>query len=943
MAVIAVLVILFFIFTGLYADVLWFDQLGYLSVLTTQWIAGTSLFLVGFAIMAGFVAASIQVAFHWRPVYVKLNSQLDRYQQVLEPLRRLTMIGIPVVLGIFAGIATSTRWTVVLEWLNRTPTGKTDPQFHLDLAFYLFDLPFFRAAVGFGSAVVLLAGLAGLATLYLYGGLRFNGREVRISRPARIQLAGTAALYLALQAVSVWLDQYATLTGSTSSVLVGASYADVNATIPGREILAGIAAVVAALFLVTAVIGHWRLPLVGTALLVVSALLVGMVYPWVIQRFQVDPSAKTLEAQYIQRNIDATRAAYGVADVKEIPYNATTTAQAGALKQDAQTTASIRIMDPALISPSVAQLQQFKQYYQFAPILNVDRYQINGKPQDTVIGVRELDQSGLQGSRSWYNDTLVYTHGYGVVAAYGNQRSADGMPVFMESGIPSTGVLGKYQPRVYFGQYSPQYSIVGAPKNAAPIELDYPAGDKTNTQSKKTTFTGNGGPKLDNVFTKLVYALKFQSEQILLSNAVNSKSQILYDRNPKLRVQKVAPYLTIDSDPYPAVVDGQLQWIVDGYTTSANYPYSHIEQLSNTIADTYTPKPLYALDNVNYIRNSVKATVNAYDGKVTLYAWDSTDPLLKTWQKIFPNTVKPMSDMSVQLLSHVRYPADLFKVQRAILGTYHVTDPGTFYSNNDAWVTPNDPTAAAGTNVLQPPYYLTMQVPGTPNPAFSLYSTYIPYGTTTSTRNVLTGYLTANADAGTVKGTISPDYGKLTLLTLPQQTTVPGPGQVQNNFSADPTVSQALNLLRQGKTTVKSGNLLTLPVGGGLLYVQPVYVESTGETHYPVLQKVLVAFGDKIAFESTLNAALDTLFGGYSGATAGDNTVPPASGGGSPPTSGTTPTTNPALQAALAAAKAALAARQAAFKAGDLSAYAAADAQLQKALQELFLATGTSG
>jgi len=943
-AVIAALVILFFIFVNFYTDFLWFDQLGYASVLTTQWTATAVMFAIGFLAMAVPVWAAIQIAFRWRPVYAKLNSQLDHYQQMLEPLRKVVMYGVPILFGFFAGVAAASRWTTVLEWLNRTETGTTDPQFHLDLAFYFFDLPFYRAAVGFGSAVVLLAGLAGLATLYLYGGLRVGGREIRISRPARVQLAVTAFLYLALQAISVWLDQYDSLTAGMSSHLTGASYADVNATIPGREILAGIAAIVAILFLITAFIGRWRLPLVGTALLVVSAILVGMVYPWVIQKFQVDPSAKELEASYIQRNIDATRAAYGVADVKEVPYAATTDAKAGALKQDAQTTASIRIMDPALISPSVAQLEQFKQYYQFAPILDVDRYQIDGKTQDTVIGVRELDQRGIPGAGDWYNDTVVYTHGYGVVAAYGNQRSADGLPVFMESGIPVSGVLGDFEPRIYFGEKSPAYSIVGAPEGSKPIELDYPAGDKEGDQSKATTFTGDGGPKLDNVFNKLAYAIKFQSEQIFLSNAVNDKSQILYDRDPKTRVQKVAPYLTLDSDPYPAIVDGRVQWIVDGYTTSANYPYSKIEQLSNAIADTYTPKPLYAFDDVNYIRNSVKATVDAYDGKVTLYAWDATDPLLQTWQKIFPNTVKPMSDMSAQLLSHVRYPADLFKVQRAILGTYHVTDPGTFYSNNDAWVTPNDPTVAAGQEILQTPYYLTMKIPGADKPSFSLYSTYIPYGTTTSTRNVLTGYLAVDADAGSTPGQISPDYGKLTLLTLPSQSTVPGPGQVQNNFSADPTVSQALNLLRQGKTTVKSGNLLTLPVGGGLLYVQPVYIESTGETHYPILQKVLVAFGDKIAFEDTLDAALDTLFGGDSGANAGDEDIPPTSGEGTgdenpPPTE--TPEENPALQKALSEAKAALAAREAAFKAGDLTAYAKADEQLQQALQDLFIATGS--
>ena len=944
-AIIAVLVIAFFIFASLYTDWLWFSQLGYRGVLTTQWVAGSVMFLIGFFGMAIPVWASIEVAFRWRPVYAKLNSQLDRYQQVIEPLRRLAMYGIPIILGLFAGAASSSRWQLALQWLNATPVGKTDPQFHLDISFYLFDLPFFRSVAAFASAVVLLSAIATLATSYLYGAIRLNGRELRISRSARIQLAITGAVYLALQAVSIWLDQYATLASQTSTDLItGASYTDVFAVIPGRAILAGIAAVVAVLFVITAFIGRWRLPIVGTALLLVSGLLIGAVYPWIVERFQVEPSARSLEKPYIERNIEATRDAYGVAGVQEEPYTATSDAEPGALRNDAETTANIRILDPALVSDTFAQLEQIKQYYRFPSSLDVDRYTIDGKTQDTVIAVRELDQKQLGDANSWYNNTVVYTHGYGVVAAYGNQRSTEGFPVFLESGIPVKGKLGKFEPRIYFGENSPGYSIVGAPKGAPKIEFDYPAGDKQSNKNATTTYDGNGGPKLDNVFTKLVYAIKFQSEQILLSEAVNKDSQILYTRDPKARVAKVAPYLTLDSDAYPAVVDGRVQWIVDGYTTSAQYPYSKTEQLSSAIADTYQPAPDYPIDTINYIRNSVKATVDAYSGKVTLYAWDAKDPILKTWEKIFPSTVKPMSDMSSQLLSHVRYPADLFKVQRAILGTYHVTDSDTFYSSSDAWVSPADPTRAKPAP-LQPPYYLTMKMPGAKKPAFSIYSTYIPKSSTDD-RSILTGYLAANADAGDTKGRISPDYGKLTLLTLPKQDTVPGPGQVQNNFNTDTAVANQISLLQKGDTQVKRGNLLTVPVGGGLLYVQPLYVESTAETTYPILRKVLVSFGDKIAFEDTLDAALDDLFGGDSGATAGDSgseqtpsTETPSAGTPATP-SPTTPGESAAVKAALADVQTALTNRDAALKSGDLTKYAAADQALVTALKALFALEG---
>jgi uncharacterized membrane protein (UPF0182 family) len=943
-AVVGVLVVAFFIFAGLYSDFLWFEQLGFASVLTTQWLASGIMFVIGFLGMALPVWATIMLAYRLRPVYAKLSSQLDRYQELVEPLRRLATYGIPLVLGLFAGFAAATRWEVVLLWLNRTPVGEVDPQFGLDVSFYFFELPFFRGLVGFASAVVLLATLLTIAVTYLYGSIRVTGRELRISKAARIQIAILAALYIALQAVSIWLDQYVTLN-QTGDLITGANYTDDNATIPGRVILAGIAALIAVLFLVTAFIGRWRLPVVGTALLLVAGLLVGTAYPWVVQRFQVDPNAKTLETPYIQRNIDLTRDAYDVADLEEIPYNATTDAAKGALREDAETTASIRIIDPALVSPSISQLERFKNYYAFSPDLDVDRYQVDGESQDAVVALRELRQDP---DDTWVNNTFVYTHGYGLVAAYGNQRSIDGQPVFLESGIPTSGALGEFEPRIYFGEASPEYSIVGAPKGNNPVELDYPSGEDGASETYNT-FEGDAGPKLDSVLNKLVYALKFQSEQIFLSDDVTSESQIMYDRDPAKRVKKVAPYLTLDSDPYPSVVDGRVVWIVDGYTTSDAYPYSRTVGLSTAIADSATSDQRFALDDINYIRNSVKATVDAYDGSVTLYAWDTEDAILKTWQKIYPSTVEPMSKMSGELMSHVRYPADLFKVQRQILGQYHVTDAGKFYSKTDAWSTPADPQSEAAETLLQPPYYLTMQMPGQEAPTFSLYSTFVPRGTGDSASSVLTGYLAVDADAGAEAGKPGEGYGKLRLLTLPKDVTVPGPGQVQNAFNTDPEVSSLINLLKQGQSKVLNGNLLTLPVGGGLLYVQPVYVQSTGETSYPLLQKVLVAFGDQIAFEDTLDQALDSLFGGDSGADAGDGNTPdadtpepgtptePTEPGTDEPSTPTEPGTadpvaDQALRDALAAAKTAMDDKSAALADGDWAAYGEADARLNDAL-----------
>jgi uncharacterized membrane protein (UPF0182 family) len=659
-------------------------------------------------------------------------------------------------------------------------------------------------------------------------------------------------------------------------------------------------------------------------------LVLGGLYPWIVQTFQVVPNERTLEGPYLQHNIDATREAYGLDAVEVVDYDAKVVAEPGALRNDAKTTASIRILDPALVSDAFRQLEQYRQYYSFPNRLHIDRYEIDGQVQDTVVAVRELNQSGLGESQSWYNSTIVYTHGFGLVAAYGNKRDTDGKPLFLQSGIPPVGALGEFEPRVYFGANSPLYSIVGAAEGAQPLEFDYPAGVDGENETY-TTFQGDGGPKIGDFVTRLAYALKFQSEQILLSDAINQNSQILYNRDPATRVAQVAPYLTLDSEVYPAVVDGRIKWIIDGYTTTANYPFANAENFNLAKLDSASDNFGSGPSTINYIRNSVKATVDAYDGSVDLYAWDEEDPILKAWMGIYPDTVQPRSEMSAELMAHVRYPSDLFKAQRSILGRYHVTEAGAFYSQQDAWMTPNDPVEGTGIGELQPPYYLTLQAPGETQSKFSLYSTFIPQSTGETARNVLTGYLIANADAGNQAGKVNGDYGKLTLLNLPRETIVPGPGQVQNNFNADSNVSSLLNLLRQGSTRVLNGNLLTLPVGGGLLYVQPVYIESTGETSYPLLQKILVAFGDQIAFEDTLEEALDALFGGDAGVPVPTD---PGSSGTESSSSGTVDAGSPALSAALSAAAKAIKDKQAALAAGDWNAYGEADERLAKAVED---------
>ena len=952
---VVVLIALFVGFTQVYTNILWFEQLGYLQVFITRNLAVIGLFVAAALIVAALMFLSLWLAHRHRPRSGEVTDTMRKYQQALDPVRKVVMVAVPLIFGLFAASTVATQWQTVMLFFNQEPFGQTDPQFNMDLGFYVFTLPFLRLLIGFLVTALLLAGVAGLLMHYVYGGIRIHERGITTTRAARVHLGSIVAAFLALQAVNFWLDRYSTLI-SSSGKWTGAMYTDVNAVIPTKGILAVAALLVAVLFVVAGFIGRWKLPLIGAAMLVVVAVVAGGLYPWAIQRFQVTPTEQALEKEFIQRNITMTRQAYGLDDTQVTPYDATTETEKGALRQDTETTSNIRLLDPNVVSSAFAQLQQFRPYYQFPEMLNVDRYDIDGQSQDTVIATRELNPDQIQG---WYNQSVVYTHGYGVVAAYGSRVQSDGKPQFMQAGIPSKGEISDdYEPRIYFGEKSPNYSIVGGAAEDAPLELDRPQTNEGDAEDAKTTFTGNGGPNVGNWLNKLAYSIKFQSTDMLLSDAVRPESQVLYDRNPRERVEKVAPYLTVDGKPYPAIVDNKVVWIVDAYTTAASYPYSSPSVLQDATKDTQTAQGTTAAlpnERVNYIRNSVKATVNAYDGSVELYAWDDQDPVLKSWQNVFPSTVKPYSEMSADLMAHVRYPEDMFKVQRELLNRYHVTDANSFYANDDVWSVPNDPTQQ-NRNVSQPPYYLSMRMPGEKEANFSLTSSFIPQQNESgNTRNVMYGYLSANADAGTGKdGVKSENYGKLRLLELPRSSVVPGPGQAQNLFNSDTDVSQELNLLRQGASEVINGNLLTLPAGGGMLYVQPVYVQSSGDAAYPTLRRVLVGFGEKVGFAPTLDGALDEVFGGNSGAKTdtgagvSEKAAEAAQGGKgkdstpSPSPSGTPAPRSSSLQEALDTANKAMQDSDKAMKDGDWTKYGEAQDRLKRAIDDAMAQDGAT-
>lgn len=942
---VAILLVAFIAFTQVYTEVLWFGQIGAGDVFRTMWFTRGITFLAGFVVMAVPVWLSLHLAYRNRPVYAPTTPRqenLDRYREAIEPLRRVATLAIPAVVGILSGITASAQWSTVLQWINATPFGETDPQFGIDKSFFVFVLPGLRLIGDTLGMALVLSLIAALVAHYLFGGIRpGEQRGIVLTKTAQWQIGITVAVLVLVQAGRLWLSRYDRLT-ATGGIVPGVTYVDDRAALPAMAIVAIAAVLVALLFVYTAWKGNWRISIIATLTLLVLGGVSIIAYPALVQQFQVNPSQQSLESEYIQRNIDATREAFDFDDIEVTPYEPSTSGEKGALREDAETAASIRLLDPNLVSDTFRQLQQVRPYYSFPAQLDVDRYNIDGQMRDTVIAVRELSPASVN-NQSWYNRAIVYTHGFGVVAANGNQRNPDGEPTFMESDIPPQGEFPEYEPRVYFGESSPEYSIVGGPEGATPRELDYPSDEEGGSGQVNNAFQGDGGPSVGSLFNRLAYALKYQDEQILLSDAVNSESQILYERHPRQRVEKLAPFLKIDGDPYPAVVDGKIKWILDGYTTAKDYPYSTPQPLQEATEDSTTataPGTVATLpdEEVNYIRNSVKITVDAYDGSVDMYQWDENDPVLKTWMKIFPGLIQPASEMSGDLMSHVRYPEDMFKVQRELLTRYHVTTASEFYTGQDFWALPTDPTKQANSGLTQPPFYMTLQMPGQEAPSFSLTSSYIPARSSEGqSRNNLTGFLSADADAGATKGEISENYGKLRLLQLPRNTTVPGPGQAQNNFNTAPEVQRSLNLLRQGESQVQNGNLLTLPLGGGLLYVQPVYVRSAGETSYPLLQHVLVAFGENIGFAPTLDEALDQVFGGDSGAEAGDAGTE-SGGGGTAGTSGGEgegdQPANKSLNDALEEARKAMEDSDAALREGNFEEYGKAQDRLRKALED---------
>ncbi|WP_141014000.1 UPF0182 family membrane protein [Nocardioides sambongensis] len=861
---VAVLIVGFFLltaFASVYTDRMWYRDVGYGQVFSTLLWTRVGLFLVFGALMGAAVAVAMYVAYRFRPMFriAGGDASVERYRDAVTPVRGWLLAGVSIVVGLFAGTSALGQWRTYLMWRNAEPFGTDDPYFGRDIGFYIFQLPWWHFVVDFVMAVAIVALIATVLVHYLYGGIRLQVRNDRLSGAAQVQISVILGTFVLAKAADYYLDRYDLVTDD-HSLFTGMNYTAENAVLPARNILLGVALICAILFFLNIWRRSWQLPSVGLALLALSSILLGMIWPAIVQSFQVKPSEADKEASYIQANIDATRDAYDVSDVEIESYSGAPPDGASAEEVLPQLDKT-PVVDSKQVRDTFEQLQQPRVYYSVGSVLDVDRYTIDGEDQPLVLGAREMDQSGLNPSdQNWSNLHTVYTHGEGVIAAYANQVSAeegDGRMVWAEGissdttddAIVSENALGEFEERIYFGESSPSYSIVGkSSEGADDVELGL-ADTDTDEGDTRTTYDGESGVDVGSTFSQLMYAIKFGEPNFLLSGRVNGNSRLLYDRDPVTRVEKVAPWLTVDSDPYPAVVDGKIQWIVDGYTTTDRYPNSQRESFESMIEDSLqedTGLQTIPTDEINYMRSAVKATVDAYDGTVTLYEWDEEDPILQTWMKVFPDTVQPKSEISEELRDHLRYPEDLFKVQRYQLASYHVTGAGEFYQGSDRWEVPQDPNA---TTSFQPPYRMFTDVGD--GEEWSLTSVFVPRG-----KGNLASFVSANSDAN------SSDFGQLKLLEM-TTTGVNGPGLIANEMSNNDDVRAALRPYEQSSNPPVYGNVLTVPVDDGLMYLQPVYAVRSGGTtsSFRILQFVIVSYGEQVGIGRNLSLAMDAALG----------------------------------------------------------------------------------
>jgi len=861
-ALIVVVYVILTVLAVLYTESLWYREIGYSSVWRTMFWTRVGLTAVFGVVFVAFVGGNIwavrRVTPRDRATRVP-ESILARYRVTLRPFKKPGLVALGLLAGLIAGLRASGAWRDYLLWRHPVPFGKTDAVFGKDLSFFVFKLGFDRTVFSWTLGTLVFTLIVVVLAHYFRGGIRPQRAGERFAPAVRAHLSILAGLIVLLKAWGYRLDQFALLQ-STRGVVSGASYTDAKARLPVLWIMVGVAIAVGLVLLANARLRTVRLPWAAVGLLVGLSIVVGGAYPALVQRLKVKPDERTLEAPYIKRNIDATRTAYNLGAIVPVSYPNSVPITRRSLLKDAETVRNIRVWAPDVLQTVYLNLQRGKQYYRFVSPADTDRYNASlficdghGCPdihasEQVMVGAREISPNGLSTeAKTWVNTHLFYTHGYGIVASSAGAVIRQGQPYFWVHDLPprvDTGPLS-FAPQVYFGENEEVPFVV---VDTRQDELDYPTSSATSVGYTTTRYDGSGGIPLDNFFKRAAFALRFRDLNLLLSGSITDRSRLMFRRQILTRVQRAAPFLTIDSDPYIAIAGDRLVWIVDGYTTSARYPYSQPVNFGTASNGLISGAG-------NYIRDAVKFVVDAKDGSVRGYVWDDTDPVLKAWLDVFPGMFKPRSEMPAVEQEHVRYPEAFFAIQSDRFANYHVTDAGTFYQKEDAWLIGRDATYclnntgkcsanAVAPNV--PPYYMLAQFPGDVALRFVLVRPFTPGG---SGRQNMVGYLVAQGDPQ--------DYGKLTSYEFRTQQ-VFGPEQTQAAINQDPAVSQQIALWNQQHSKVIYGNLLIVPVGDSLLYVQPLYLKGEG-SQIPQLKRVVVMGNGNVEMADTLDDALAQL------------------------------------------------------------------------------------
>jgi hypothetical protein len=915
-----------------YTDLLWFREIDKASLfwgmLRTKFFIGL-LAGLGTAVIVG---VNLWVVERLAPRYglaVVARPQVERARAVLSPYLRPLRLGIAAFLGLVVGLQASGLWETFLLWRNRVPFGERDALFNRDVGFYMFELPFMRSVFGWLFTTLVLTTLLVAAGHYILGGIRPQAETNRIAAQAQSHLCVLLGLIVALKAWGYWLDKYQLLF-SPRGVVAGASYTDVKAQLPALEFLFFVALICAAMFFVGARRGGLLIPTISIVLLAGVSLIMGGIIPAVFQRFRVEPQELARERPYIERNIAATNKSFGLAGVKTSGFPASNDLTPAALQANRPTLDNIRLWDPEVLRPGVRNLQAIAQYYNFTDV-DVDRYPISGDTRQVMISVREVDPNGLaESARTWQNLHLAYTHGYGMVAVQVNTAATGGQPRFIVSGFNTQDApIEVKEPRVYFGEpppNSPEFVVA----NSAQGEYDA----QTTGETSLFNYKGTGGVQLSDIGRRLAFAVRFRDINLLISGNIKDESRLMFNRDIRDRVERAAPFLQWDGDPYAVVIDGKIKYVRDGYTTSANYPYAQRIDLAD--AARRNELGSRGVESIgNYIRNSVKAVVDAYTGEVTLYAFDEQDPLLKAWRKAFPNLFAAKGEIPPSLNEHLRYPEDLFSIQTWIYASYHIANPDDFYSKEDFWALPDDRSGeirrqdetgglTAVASVKARPYYLLTKLPGRTDPEYVLVMPFTPNG-----KENMVSYLAAEADPG--------KYGQLTLYSFDRDRTILGPTQVNARILATPAISSELSLLNQQGSRVILSNLLTVPVEKSLLYVQPIFVQGSAPNSFPLLQKVAVFYNDQVGYSTNLADAIREVVSGEQ-----PTEPPPEDGGAQPPTPPQTGGGNDSVQGLLTQANQEYEAAQRALAEGNLAEYQQHIDAMARLLQQALASEGGS-